>query len=174
MLFRSDNFYVQPTIDNYSFVLPKNHTPFKAISWLSSKAVSGVANDYSPFFFYETFDGYSFKSLNKIIEDGSLVIQDYYFVKDNIGDANGAPVSLPVDGPLSAVFHKVQALEEISRFNMADNIMGGVVSSRLLVHDLIRKQKREIQFRESDVFDDSSKLGTEPHYKNSQEDDPMF
>jgi hypothetical protein len=169
-----DRFDIQPTVDNYSFVLPKSHTPFKAISWLTSKAVSGVATDYSPFFFYETFDGYTFKSLSKIIEDGSVKVQDYYYIKDKIAAPDGGPSSLPTDGPLSAIFHRVQALEELSRFNMAENIMNGVVSSRLLVHDMLRKEQRETQFRETDVFQDSTKLGTKSHYKNSDNDDAYF
>jgi len=169
-----NRFDVQPTVDNYSFVLPKSYTPFKAVSWLCSKAVSGVANDYSPFFFYETFDGYSFKSLSSIIEDGSKVVQDYYFIKDKLAAPDGSPSSLPTEGPLSAVFHRVQALEEMSRFNMANNVIDGLVSSRLLVHDIFRKEQREVQFRETDVFEDSKKLGAKPHYKNSKNDDEYF
>lgn len=167
-------FDVQSTADNYSFVLPRSYTPFKAISWLSSRAISGAAGDYSPFFFYETFDGYNFKSLSKIIDEGSVLIQDYYFIKSSMGQEDGRPTSLPVDGPLGAIFHKVQALEEISRFNMADNIMGGMVSSRLVVHDLVRKEQRTSEFREYDVFPKTQSLGSEPHYKLSKTDDEYF
>lgn len=165
---------IETTNDNYSFVLPKNYTPFKAISWLSNKAISSNVEDYSPFFFYETFDGYTFKSLKNIIKDGSKTIQDYFFVKNNSPNPDGSPTSLPVDGPLGAVFHRVQQLEEISRFNMAENIMSGTVSSRLVVHDLVQKQKRESLFRESDVFDSVSKLGKMSHYKESKKDDELF
>jgi len=169
-----NKFEVESTKDLYSFVLPKSYTPFKAISWLSEKAMNSVAGDYSPFFFYETFDGYAFKSLSNIIKDGSANIQNYYYIKENQSNADGSASSLPVDGPMSAVWHRVQTLEELNRFNMADNIMNGIVSSRLVVHDLLRKQKRESVFRESDVFGDMTKLGDKPHYKSSEKDDPIF
>lgn len=169
-----DRFQVETTKDNYSFVLPKTYTPYKAISWLSTKAISSVAGDYSPFLFYETFDGYCFKSLSSIIKTGSESSQDYYFIKEQLSSSDGSPTSLSVDGPLSAIFHKVQMLEEISRFDMAENIMQGSVSSRLVIHDLTRKEKREVFFRESDVFEDSIKLGDFPHYKSTDVDDSIF
>jgi hypothetical protein len=169
-----NKFQVESSNDNYMFVLPKSYTPFKAISWLSGKAINSSANDYSPFFFYETMDGYAFKSLSSIIKDASSNIQNYYYIKENSANADGSPPSLPVDGPLSAVFHRIQNLEEISRFNMVENIMEGLVSSRLVVHDLIQKQKRESIFRESDVFTEMAKLGSDPHYKSSSKDDPIF
>lgn len=169
-----DRFDVENTKDNYSFVLPKNYTPFKAISWLSDKALNSSASDYSPFFFFETFDGYVFKSASKIIKDGSTVIQDYYYIKDKMSAPDGSPSSLPVEGPLSAVFHRVQALEEINRFNMAENIMSGMVSSRLITHDLLKKEKREQIFREDDVFKDTTRLGDKPHYKPSEEENRFF
>jgi hypothetical protein len=169
-----NRFEVEDTKDKYSFVLPRSFTPFKAISWLANKAINSNVEDYSPFFFYETFDGYKFKSLQKIIKDGSKSIQDYYFIKNNSSNADGSPTSLVVDGPLGAIFHKVQNLEEINRFNMAENIMEGTVSSRLIVHDLMRKQSREQIFREDDVFETATKLGTEKHYKTSKKDDQFF
>lgn len=169
-----NKFEVESTKDSYSFVLPQSYTPFKAISWLSEKAMNSTAGDYSPFFFYETFDGYAFNSLSKIIKDGSQNIQNYYYIKENQSNADGSASSLPVGGPLSAVWHRVQTLEELNRFNMADNVMNGLISSRLVVHDLLRKQKRESVFRESDVFKDMTKLGDNPHYKSSEKDDPIF
>jgi len=169
-----DRFDVEPTKDNYSFVLPKTYSPFKAIAWLSDKALNSVATDYSPFFFFETFDGHVFKSASKIIKDGSVAVQDYYYIKDKMSAPDGSPSSLPVDGPLSAVFHRVQALEEMNRFNMAENIMSGMVSSRLVVHDLLKKEKREQLFREDDVFKDITRLGDKPHYKPSEEENRFF
>ena len=168
-----DNMQIESTKDNYSFVLPKTYTPFKAISWLSEKAMNS-SGEYSPFLFYETFDGYRFKSLSTIIKDGKNNIQEYYYIKENISKSDGSASSLPTEGPTSAVWHRVQNLEELNRFNTAENIMNGLISSRLVVHDLIKKEKREILFREGDVFADMTKLGDNSHYKLSQKDDSIF
>lgn len=169
-----NRFDVEKTNDNYSFVLPKSYTPFKSIAWLAGKAISSSAGDYSPFLFYETFDGYVFKSLTAIIKEGSSVVHDYYYTKENAADADGSPTSLAVDGPLSAVFHKVQTLEELSRFNMAENVMEGTISSKLAVHDLSKKEYREMLFREPDVFDATTNLGDMPYYKPCEKDDPIY
>jgi hypothetical protein len=48
--------------------------------------------------------------------------------------------------------------------------MSGTVSSRLIVHDLLRKQARESEFFESDVFDSMKKLGTNNHFKPQDPD----
>jgi hypothetical protein len=162
-----DRLIVEDTADNYSFVLPNAYSPLKAINWLSSKAFSKTGKDYSPFMFYETLDGHRFKSLDKIIEDGSKDITRYIYTpanmpplpEDHDKDSVGFSTVLPTR------YHKIQKLEELSRFDAAAHIMNGIVSSRLVVHDLLRKEQRVTEFFESDVFDTMKKLGTEPHFR---------
>jgi hypothetical protein len=68
---------------------------------------------------------------------------------------------------LPSRYHRIQKLEELSRFDMASNIMNGVVSSILVTHDLLRKEQRTSEFYESDIFEDMKKLGTQPHFRTS-------
>lgn len=156
---------IENSIDNYSFVLPASYTPFKAIDWLCGKAYSKNGKGYSPFMFYESIDGHRFKSLSKIIEQGSERINVYDYTQGNVPVLEGKRESLGYESILPSRYHKIQNLEELSRFDSVSNIMNGIVASHLTVHDLVRKEHREHEFFERDIFDSIKKLGTHPHFR---------
>jgi len=160
-----DRLEVESTRDNYSLVVPGVYTPFKAISWLTSRAISQTGKEYSPFIFYETLDGHRFKSLSKIIEDGSKNVTNYLYTIGNIGIAEGSKQDLGFKSILPNRYHKIQKLEELGRFDAVENIMNGLVASRMQVHDLLRKEDRHIEFHESDVFESMKKLGDQQRLK---------
>lgn len=161
---------LEETKDNYSFVLPRILKPFDAINWLTSKAVNQTGDDYSPFFFFERIDGFTFKSLSTMIESGQSSVIKYFFntgnlfLDENTQSASPASVGSTV---LPARYHKIQDLVELSRFDMVENFRGGKVSSSLLVHDLLRKQTRTVDFREPEVFEKIKKTGTRPHFETT-------
>lgn len=158
--------HIEETSDNYSFVFPKPYTPFKAISWLSTKAMSVVGDEYSPFFFYETFDGHCFKSMSKIIEEGSVDVLPYFYTNKNF--PFGTEKSFAAyDTILPSEFHRIQKFKENSRFDMGENIMQGTVSASLIVHDILQKERRVNVFREEDVFEKKKKLGKGLMFRHS-------
>lgn len=156
---------VENTADNYTFVLPGSYTPFKAVNWLCSKAFSVQGKEYSPFLFYETLDGHRFKSLSKIIDDGSANMTYYAYTQANMPSFEGLNETSGVSTILPNRYLKVQQLEELSRFDEVSNIMNGMISSRLLAHDMVRKQARTIEFFEEEEFESIKKLGDQPHFK---------
>lgn len=162
-----DKLDIENTIDNYSFVLPASYTPFRAIDWMCGKAYSKTGVNYSPFLFYESIDGHRFKSLSKIIEDGSKNTIVYDYTQANIPVLHGNRETLGYSSTLPNRYHKVQRLEELSRFDTASNMMNGIIASHLTTHDLVRKEHREIEFFEQDVFDSIRKLGNSPHFRDS-------
>ena len=161
-----DTLSVQPTTDNFLYVLPRSYTPFKAVTWLARRAICGIGGDYSPFFFYETVEGYRFHSLSAIIDSGQATKDIYYYANKNvnrnpeINEGSG----IKTKGSLPSMYNRLQSLEEKTRFDMVENIGSGIVSSILTVHDLLHKEKRNTIFREVDVFENSKKMGTSPHY----------
>ena len=157
---------IEDSADNYSFVLPKTYSPFKAISWLASKAYALSGNEYSPYFFYETVDGHCFKSLSKIIEEGSEDILPYFNTAKNFPYGMNKDKSTYVS-VLPSEFHRIQKISEDSRFDMGENIMQGTIASTLTVHDVLRKEKREIRFREVDVFPYKKKIGNGLYFRTS-------
>lgn len=163
----TDKLLVEDTVDDYSFVVPGSYTPFKAIEWLCSKAHSARGKDYSPFLFYETIDGHRFKSISKIIEDGSSDPPYYTYTQANMPSMEGLKETPGIFSILPNTYLKVQGLEELSRFDQVSNMMNGLISSKLIVHDLIRKEERTTEFFEQDVFENMKKLGEQPHFKTS-------
>ena len=175
-----DKLSVQQTNDDFTFVLPSYYTPFKAITFLSRRGVVGVAEEYSPLFFYETIDGYNFKSLSKIIEEGEESKEIYYFTKSNVnknpdtGESSGITVKGKSKFP--GIYHRIQSLEEQNRFDMIENITSGLLASKLTVYDMLLKEKRDQIFKESEVFDTMKRLGKKPHllYGNQEQSNEMF
>jgi hypothetical protein len=163
----TDRLEVQKTIDKYSFVVPGSYTPFKAIEWLCGKAFSSEGAEYSPYLWYETLDGYRFKSLANIIQDGSLSVPYYVYTQPNVNPLEGIVETARVETDVPNRYLKVQKLDELSRFDAVSNIMNGMISSKLAVHDLVRKQMRVSEFREAEVFEAVPKLGEFPHFRTS-------
>ena len=161
-----DTLYIQPTADNFVYVLPRSYTPFKAITWLARRAVCGIGDDYSPFFFYETVEGYRFRSLSSLMDDGQATKNTYYYKNNNVNKnpETNEGSGIKTKANLPSMYNRIQSLEEKERFDMVENIGSGVVSSILTVHDLLHKEKRDTIFREVDVFENSKKMGTAPHY----------
>lgn len=169
-----DRLFIEPTKDNYSFVLSAAYNPFKAVSWLSSRASSRGGNDYSPYFFYESIDGHRFVSLSKIIEQGARPDAKYLYTIANIGVAEGSKQNLGFESPLPTRYHKIQRLEELGRFDAISNTMSGMVSARIGLHDIVRKQVRTRDVFEKDLFPAARKLGDKPHYKVGDPDSSRF
>lgn len=159
---------VDQTSDNFSYILPQTYTPFKALTWLARRAISGVGADYSPFFFYETADGYKFQSLSTIMEEGKPSKDIYYFVKSDVNrnpETNeGTGIKVKGVSKFPALYNRIQSLQEENRFDMVENIGSGIIASRMTVYDLMRKEKRDQVFKEADIFKDLKKLGTKPHF----------
>ena len=165
-----DRLDIEDTKDNYQFVLPQSHNPFKAIHWLSSKAISNTGNEYSPFLFFETVAGYRFRSLSSLMENSPKDAPKYYFNTGNIALENNTPSASPSGSSpanLPARYYKVQTMEEMSRFDMVTNFKESTVSSTVIVHDLVNKQTRKIDFREGEIFGDMRKLGSVQHFSNA-------
>ena len=155
---------IEDTTDNYSFILPMYYSPFTAIQWLCTKAINKTGKNYSPYFFYETMDGYCYKSLSYIIKEGMDDILPYFYTSPNVPtNAKNSPYS----SILPAGYHRIQKLKETNRFDMMEDIMNGTFSSLLMVHDLLRKQKRESLFREQDIFTEKTKLGKGVRFRES-------
>lgn len=171
---------IEPTNDNFSFVIPKPFTPFKALTWLSRRAVPGINSEYSPYFFYETLDGYRFKSLYTIIDDGEKVKDKYYFVKSNVNrnfeENESSGIKTAGKSGLPSAYHRIQSLKEDVRFDMIENIGSGIIASQMTSHDIVHKKKLEFTFKEADVFGEMKKLGKNPHYQkpNSSERNEFF
>ena len=103
-----------------------NMTPFAAINFLASRAVSETNPKGSLFFFYETFtDGFRFESAETLMSDG-LSRATYVYAPQNLGENVG--ISL----------YNVEGYHLTSAFDVLSNMVDGMYNSRLIAHDIVR------------------------------------
>jgi len=70
-----------PVRDTYSFIgnLKK---PFTLLVWLAARSVPAVSGGLAGYFFYETQDGFNFRSVDQLIVDGKNSAAAEYFHKE--------------------------------------------------------------------------------------------
>lgn len=119
-----------------------NMKPFEAINWISSFALSRA--DQSPgFFFYETINGYAFKSLSSIYN--TPVRKTIFYSPKNQNSAESSVSRMD----------KVDEMEFRQVFDVLDNINAGAYASELLKLDIMN---RSTEFEQMSVTSSSFKL----------------
>jgi hypothetical protein len=78
---------IEPTAGIYDIVIPFM-TPFKAINWLSRRAVSPISAG-STYLFFENFDGFNFISLENLVQKSP--VKKLHATVKKIGEPNEAP-----------------------------------------------------------------------------------
>lgn len=118
--------------DKNPLIVP-NLKPFEAINWISSFALSKA--DLSPgFFFFETINGYSFKSMSSLY-NASTKKTIFYSPKND--DARES-VGLRHD--------KLDEMQFKQVFDVLDNINNGAYASELLKLDVLNRSTEYEQF----------------------------
>lgn len=103
-----------------------NMKPFEAINWVSSFTLS--KNDLSPgFFFYETIDGFKFKSLSSLYSANPKKEVFYSPKNDDVLETTGSRSD------------KLDEMEFKQIFDILDNINNGAYASELLKLDIINR-----------------------------------
>ena len=74
-----------PTSNSYAFIA-NMRKPFNIITWLAAKAVS--EQDNAGFFFYQTQDGYQFKSIDNLINQEPKATYEYTEVNESDTERN--------------------------------------------------------------------------------------
>ena len=123
--------------NSYSFVGNLNH-PFETIQWLCPKTQS--SKDSFGFLFYETFDGYNFKSIKSLLEQDPIEYKQSNKALDTqamILDSN---------------------LDETNDIGM--NLKTGMYANRTLYIDIENQTLKEVDFKIDDLnIENRPKLG---------------
>jgi len=116
--------HIEDTVGTHNIAIP-NMTPFQALNFLASRAVSYDFPNSSSYFFYETFtDGFYFESLDKLMTQP--VKATYVYAPQNVGESPGLNIYI-AENP-----------EIVSAFDIISNADSGMYSSRLIAHDMVR------------------------------------
>ena len=118
-------FKIEPT-KGLQKISVSNMTPFGAINFLASRAISETNPNGSLFFFYETFkDGFRFESAETLMFDG-LPRATYVYRPMNVGEDVGVGL------------YSTENPQQVSVFDVLSNMTSGMYNSRLIAHDIVR------------------------------------
>ena len=129
------NLYVEPTKYNTKMVMP-NVRPFQAIDMLAKKAVSGLYEN-AGYLFYETKDGYNFRSIESLLAVAGSVARPakfaYYYQMGSVRH--------PVFGSKDIVadMHGVYSWDLNRPSDTLNNLAEGGYASKLIEHDMFYK-----------------------------------
>ena len=143
------NLFFEPTKGVNKYVMPKL-APFESIKFMQSEAISSNNVDSSGYFFYETSQGFNFKSLEGMISKGKKGGE----YRKPIAKYTNTPVTqsgklYDKDAPNIT---KVYEFKIINRFNSLHNIREGVYASILVTYNAFNKQFKELDFEYLDSF----------------------
>jgi hypothetical protein len=142
-------FFVEPSYGVHQYVFPQT-LPFECIDLISKEARSLKYNN-SGFYFFETADGFNFKSLENLLaittEIGRPAMARFESIPANTRDQ---PMGQKDIGREMAI---IQEFKVLSQFDTLKNLRNGVYGSHLITHNLLEKTFRDTKF---DYFDDFS------------------
>ena len=131
------NLETDESANSYSFVGNLNH-PFETVQWLCPKTQS--SKDSFGFLFYETFDGYNFKSIKSLLEQDPIEYKQSNKALDTqamILDSN---------------------LDETNDIGM--NLKSGMYANRTIYVDIENQTLKEVDFKIDDLnIENRPKLG---------------
>jgi len=126
--------YIETTYGTYDFVIPRMK-PFQAISWLSTYArPSGKAG--ADMLFFETNDGYHFRSLQSLFNDDTY--GTYTYKPANIDNEN-----------MTSRLNTVLDYEFVKTFDSLDATESGIYASKVISIDPLTREQRITNFNKN-------------------------
>lgn len=143
------NLIFEPTKGVNKYVMPKL-SPFECINFMQSEAISSNNVDSSGYYFYETKNGFNFKSLEGMISKGKMGGE----YRKPVAKYTNTPVTQGgklYDREAPNIF-KVYEFNILNRFDSITNIRKGVYASRLVTYNAFNKQFKELDFDYMDSY----------------------
>ena len=152
---------IDPTVGKYDFNIPANIKPLEAISWLSTYA-RPTTNSLvgADMLFYETVDGFNFKSLSTLYQQTPY--QTYSYQQKNL---NTATFQQDVTTVLDYEF--------VKSYNSLQEAISGAFESKLISLDPMNRTKKTTYFdyssyhqKNSTTINGTSALSSAPNRLN--------
>ena len=125
-------FDIEETQNVYDIVIP-NWKPFDAMNWLAKRSMA-EHRDGANYMFYETRDGFHFRSLESLVEE------------DSVGSYMRRPSNTTDDNPDEEQYRNVNRIEIVNSFDMVANIPNGMYANRLVIHDMINRKTETLDY----------------------------
>ena len=120
------SFFIEPVLNNYNFI-GNNQKPFYAANWLSKKSVSSeyqVLGNSAGFLFFETSEGYKFKSIDGLFSQE----KKKSIIFNNTPDSRGE--NIPAGYDIKAIEYSKD-----NRVNIQKKLEMGAYSTRTIIFD---------------------------------------
>ena len=136
-IFRTDlesdkKFDIEETQNVYDIVIP-NWKPFDAMNWLAKRSMA-EHRDGANYMFYETRDGFHFRSLESLAEE------------ESVGVYKRKPADVTDGNPDEEQYRNVNRIEIVNSFDMVANIPNGMYANRLVIHDMINRKTETLDY----------------------------
>ncbi len=143
-IFRTDlesdkDFDIEETQNVYDIVIP-NWKPFDAMNWLAKRSMA-ENRDGANYMFYETRDGFHFRSLESLVEE------------ESVGVYRRRPSDVAEGNPDEEQYRNVNQIEIVNAFDMVANIPNGMYANRLVIHDMIKRKSEILDYDYSKEYD---------------------
>ena len=137
--------FIEPTRGVKRMVSP-NLNPFAVINMALSSATSALSDNFSPsYLFFETFQGYHFRSLSSLY---AQPVSQTYTTFEPGGQVKGGIVNIETE------LANIIDYEIVDNSNSLYNSATGVLASKLIVHNIYSKSFSEYTYNYFDSFDD--------------------
>jgi len=153
--------YIEPTLGIRKILSPNYH-PFHLIRNLTRESMS-AKNDSPHYLFFENIHGFHFRSIQSLYDDG---VQGEFHYGDKgtdevYNDSSDA-------GKIVQSFKRILSLSVPSKNNSLFDIMGGMLGSKLIMHDIYNKKYNTSTFSYFDDHDKHERLeeSNAPKYNN--------
>ena len=153
-----DLFY-EKTNPVVKYVIPKK-SPIDTIRFLGTEAISDKFKS-AGFFFWETSDGFHFKSLESMISNSSGVAKEPVAEYSNSPKIEAGKMYREKRGNsiIKGSMEKVFEFNILNRYDTLTNIQKGVYASRIVTYDPFTKQHKEIDFSYPHEFKETNHMG---------------
>jgi len=121
------------TMFRHKFIIPY-WSPLSAINWLTARAVDADNKENCNFIFYEDLEGFKMKSFAELAKQQPIGEYEYF------PQAREEQDGVPSGRDLIKEYRTVREFLMMEYHNTMKNIENGFYASRLLFHDIVRKQ----------------------------------
>jgi len=121
------------TLHRQKFIIPY-WSPLSAINWLAARSVDSANRDNCNFIFYEDLEGFKFKSFAELAKQQPIGEYEYFASTRPTKDGEIATRDLAKE------YRTVKEFLMMEYHNTMKNIESGFYSSRMMYHDIVRKQ----------------------------------
>ena len=143
------------TLYKHKFIIPF-WSPLSTINWLTARAVDAENKENCNFIFYEDLEGFKFKSFAELGKEKPVAEYEYFPQTRPLEDGSTSPRDLAKEHSTIREFLMMEY------HNTMKNTENGFFASRLMFHDIVRKQWGCVDYTYNEDFFNADHIEKNP------------